>query len=505
MESKISLSQINLSSNESWGPDPNFVFEQYKNLPFAPFNKLEKIGKFCDISNPGTKLNAQSSAITNVPMDDEEGEFTIVETKIAQKPKYKLPYARRKPQIGPGQLRPTYPTYQPRGGAKPFNKNARHYPHRVQVMRTKFKDNAGVQADWEYIIDANKTNFDKTPVTNVKVTDIAIAGKIGEYDKSWDGKINPKKNVPFSLPPTISFGAGPRSDRFIQELVEKDRATSDTIIYATDTILSTIMTVKNSVFPWDITVVKEGNQLFLEPSLEKNKANYIDILTVNENTANDLPEDEKEMLKLCIESTNVNKKFIEISTKGTEVKEFGDGKYPSIEVPDRKVYRYRKWTLDNRLHVVVRSEIDAYAKEGDNITFVKVCALNECQPQLSWKENYELKEGALISTELRNNLCKICRWLCQAFLAEANLFKLGFVTKPNPKETKHQVLTVEDTTTANISSIINFRLKDNWSIVKTLAEIVMKEPDGVYAFVKLPYKQSIRIYAVPEKEEQIEP
>jgi translation initiation factor 3 subunit D len=502
MESKISLSQINLSSNENWGPDPTFVFEQYRNLPFAPFNKLEKIGKFCDFSNPVMKANTNVSVISNVPMDDVE-DFHLVETKVLQKTKDKLPY-KRKPQILPNQSRQPNQNYYQNRNVKPGAKNQRNYHHRIQVMRTKFKDNAGVQTDWEYIIDANKTNFDKTPVGSVKVADLGIGGKIGEYDKSWDGKINPKKNVPFPLPQTISLGAGPRSDRFIMELIEKERATPDPIIYTTDVILSTIMTVKNSVFPWDITVVKEGNQLFFEPSLEKNKANYIDILTVNENTANDLPEDEKDMLRLCIESTNVNKKFIEISTKGTETKEFGNIENTSIEVPDKKLYRYRKWTLDGRLNVVVRSEIDAYAKDGDNTSYVKVCALNECQAQLDWKQNYELNRGALISTELRNNLCKICRWLCQAFLSEANLFKLGFVTKPNPKESKYYVLTVEDMTSQNLSNTINFRLKDTWSIVKTLADIIMKEPDGVYAFVKLPYKQSIRIYAVPEKEEQIE-
>ena len=208
------------------------------------------------------------------------------------------------------------------------------------------------------------------------------------------------------------------------------------------------------------------------------------------------------MIKACVESTNANRKFIEITTKGTETKEFA-AENESIEVPDKKVYRYREWTLDNRIKVVVRSEIDAYVKEGENTNFVKVCAFNEFQSQQGgWKANYELNRGAMISAEIRNNLSKVCRWLCQAFLADCNQFKLGFVTKVNPKENKHQILTVEDMSTTTLSNTINFRLKDTWSIVKTISDLLIKQEDGAYAFVKSPYKQSLRIYKVPEKEEK---
>lgn len=210
------------------------------------------------------------------------------------------------------------------------------------------------------------------------------------------------------------------------------------------------------------------------------------------------------MLRLCVESTNVNKKFIELSTKGTEVKCFNVEGAKPIEVPEKKVYRYRKWTLDNKIHVVVRSEVDAYIKEGESNNFVKVCALNECQPQMDWKQNHELNRGALISAELRNNLCKICKWLCQASLADQNTFKIGFVTKPNPKEPKHSVLVVEDMAATTLSNTVNFRLKDSWSIVKTLADIMSRQDDGTYSFVKQAYKQSIKIYGIPEEEEDTE-
>lgn len=166
-----------------------------------------------------------------------------------------------------------------------------HYP-RTQATKTKFQDTAGVQSDWTYILDAAKANFDKMPVANIKVADLATTGSIPAYDRTWDQKANLKKMPTFTLPNTISLGTGPRSDKFMLELIEKEKDTNEITIYTTDAILSAILTVKNSMFPWDVSVVKDGNQIFLEPS-ENTKANYIDLLTVNENSAGDLPEDEK--------------------------------------------------------------------------------------------------------------------------------------------------------------------------------------------------------------------
>ena len=214
------------------------------------------------------------------------------------------------------------------------------------------------------------------------------------------------------------------------------------------------------------------------------------------------------MLKLCLESTNVNRKFIDITTKSTEEAGWNENSEYFKEVPEGKVYKYRRWTLENKIHIACRSEIDAYAKvpegEGEKKVFVKVCALNEYDPAADWSQNYETNRGALISSEFRNNGSKIGKWLCQAFLADCEQFKLGFVNKPNVKDSKYQVLTVEPMTSIGLSSQTGYKLKDNWSIIKTIVEIMSKQDDGTYNFVKLPYKQSIRIYKIPTGEEEVE-
>lgn len=367
-------------------------------------------------------------------------------------------------------------------------------------MRTKFKDNAGVQTDWVYITDAQKSNFDKTVTYNVKVADLATIGRIPAYDKNWDKRATAKKSAPFTLPQTIVLSQSPFADRFFQDIIAKEEKTDDATFYCSDILLSTLLTVKGSMFPWDIFVQKRGNQYIIEPS-PQNKTSYVDFLTVNENTSGNLPEDEKDMFKICIEATNVNRKFIDIVTSQTEGTAFDENSPYFKDVPEDKVYRYRKWTLDNKIHVVCRSEVDSYVTQGEGENakkiLTKICALNEFESVLDWRNNFESNNGAVISGEERNNACKISKWICQAILADCELIKLGFVSKTNNKDNKFQVLGVEATSVKNLSNDINYREKDNWNIIKTIVELLGKQEDGTFAFVKLPYKQSIRIYRIP--------
>jgi len=66
------------------------------------------------------------------------------------------------------------------------------------------------------------------------------------------------------------------------------------------------MNLKFSNFPWEIKVEKEGNMLILN---KMDNGIYADLMTNNENFSGNMPEDEKDTLKLCMESTNVNKWF----------------------------------------------------------------------------------------------------------------------------------------------------------------------------------------------------
>jgi translation initiation factor 3 subunit D len=502
----IKLGSINLESFEHWGPPSNFIFEQYKNLPFAPFNKLEKISKACDFSALATKQAAGAGGVIVPKIGEEDDEYIVVESQAGLK---KIGNQYNKPRR-PGQYvqyRPHLPGQQLKKVIQPVNKYKPYQYPRIMTTRTKFKDNAGVQTDWVYIVDAGKTNFEKTPVGSVTSKELLVVGSLKEYDKALESKAAPKKEQQLTTIPassmTIRYGLS--EDKIFQDFIEKEAGGADTMIYTTDAVLSSILTVKNSVFPWDVRVRKIGNQVIFDQS-ETEKSSYIDMLSVNENTTGNLPEEEKELIRLCIESTYINKNFTNQVSKGEE-KTWSSDKIELDELPDKKLYKYRKFTLDNKFNIIVRSEIDTYIKTevdgNEKLQYVKVFALNEYDYSTDWRVKLDTNRGALESTEFRNNSCKISKWLCQSMLADVDTVKLGFISRITPKDaSKHSVLLVETIRTDILSKTIGYKLKENWSIVKHLVETILKQEDGTYVLVKLPYKQSIRIYRIPTEGEE---
>eukprot|EP00331_Platyophrya_macrostoma_P022946 CAMPEP_0176441932 /NCGR_PEP_ID=MMETSP0127-20121128/21510_1 /TAXON_ID=938130 /ORGANISM="Platyophrya macrostoma, Strain WH" /LENGTH=466 /DNA_ID=CAMNT_0017826841 /DNA_START=178 /DNA_END=1578 /DNA_ORIENTATION=- len=443
---------------------------------------------------------------------EEEEEFHVVEAKVAGKKTGPTANKFRR-NINPNIIQPkqvplsdpSHPQNRQKGtyGQKPgYNRGG--YGQRTMTSKTKFKDNAGVQGDWVHISEVQKSNFDKIKIYSEKVNDIVSIGSIKAYDRAVELRATPKKEVPIPIPTgsTITASTDTTEDKVIIEEIEKDlnRGGENLMVYTTDQILSAILTLKNSVFPWEVHVTKIKNQIIFD-LFEKDKVSYIDLLTVNENTSGNLPEEEKDMIKLCVEATNVNKNFITTAATGPQ-KSFGEDN-PHFKSNEKKVFRYRRWELD-RIEVVVRSEVDAYLPpkdENQDLKYVKLCALNEYELGTDWRGKLENNRGALISTECRNNSCKLSRWICQAFLADIDEVKIAFITRQNQKDaSKHSILNVESYSLNSLVSMINYKLKDNWAILKGLVEILGKQEDGEYALVKQAYKQSIKIYRIPQKE-----
>lgn len=93
-------------------------------------------------------------------------------------------------------------------------------------------------------------------------------------------------------------------DPIIQKLVKEKIGN----VYATDTILSTIMCAPRSNYGWDIMVEKKDGNIFLD----KRPGSALDLLTVSE-TAQEPIVDEKEGInsiqRLSQEATVVNQNF----------------------------------------------------------------------------------------------------------------------------------------------------------------------------------------------------
>ena len=75
---------------------------------------------------------------------------------------------------------------------------------------------------------------------------------------------------------------------------------------------------------------------------------------------------------------------------------------------------------------------------------MRLYALNEVDAKLTngidWRQKLESQRGAVLATELKNNSAKLAKWTLQATLAGADLIKLGYVSRKNPKASVQHVI-----------------------------------------------------------------
>lgn len=227
------------------------------------------------------------------------------------------------------------------------------------------------------------------------------------------------------------------------------------------------MCAPRSVYPWDIVIIREGNNLFFD----KRDGGPFDTVTVNEN-ASDPPQDptppnpnnpaEKVVVpetpsinsatSLSLEATYINQNFGFQSVIEKAPPAAVDFDHPNpFYGPDETEplascgYRYRVFDLgiteDEDIKICVRTEVDAYSPGGgsprDGHGLVTVRALNEFDTRAlgaggapDWRSKLDSQRGAVVATEMKNNSCKLAKWTVQSVLAGAELMKIGSVDNP---------------------------------------------------------------------------
>lgn len=98
----------------------------------------------------------------------------------------------------------------------------------------------------------------------------------------------------------------------MNEMEDSDKSIKK--VFITEEILLQIMTVKYQVVPWDVKVLKEDNIYVFDKFEKKDENNnyvpsYIDLFISNENTSNNMPEEEKDFIDLCKETSFVHNSF----------------------------------------------------------------------------------------------------------------------------------------------------------------------------------------------------
>lgn len=306
------------------------------------------------------------------------------------------------------------------------------------------------------------------------------------------------------------------------------------------------MCAPRSVYPWDIVIVREGDKLFFD----KRDGGPFDTVTVNENAA-DPPQDptppnpnnpaEKAVpetpsinsaTSLSLEATYINQNFGFQTVIETPPPPAVDLAKPNPFYGPEETeplascgYRYRVFDLgiteDEDLKICVRTEVDAYSAGQGNPRLgqglVTIRALNEFDPRApgaggapDWRTKLDSQRGAVVATEMKNNSCKLAKWTVQSILAGADLMKIGYVvdrafplcatscahrkrdsyiSRANPRDnTRHVILSTTSVRPTDFASQLNVSLANGWGIVRTVADILMKQPEGKYVLVKDPNK-----------------
>ena len=292
-------------------------------------------------------------------------------------------------------------------------------------------------------------------------------------------------------------------------------------IFATDSILSVLMCAPRSVNSWDLILDRRGDQLFLD----KREGGPYDYITVNENAA-DPPaesEDPSEINSpgsLSLEATYINQNFSsQVIQESTKPYTPSQNPFYSPEEETEPLasclYRYRKFDLsvseEDIMDLIVRTEVDAYIGKRDSLVTVK--ALNEFDPRaqggagkaLDWRKNLDMQKGAIVASEMKNNSAKLARWAVQGVLAGAETMKMGYanafcnsscssdkpfiryISRANPRDAqRHVIVGIQSYKPIDFARQMNVSLANGWGIVRTIADLVFKHPEGKYVLVKDP-------------------
>ncbi|KAL6009359.1 Eukaryotic translation initiation factor 3 subunit D [Asimina triloba] len=511
---------------DGWGP-PDGPLPHLSNhpthVPFAPFSRSEKLGRIADwtrnYNNPAARTNNTRGAAGELPsvfdfaLDDsaaaadDDSTFRLVDGKPPPRPKFG-PKWRFQQQRALPQRRDEEVEARKREAEKERARRDRLYnlnrsggtgfqPRREAAA---FKSSVDIQPEWAMLDQIPFSTFSKLSYSVPDPPeDLLICGALEFYDRSFD-RINPKnerrlerfKNRNF-------FKVTTTDDPIIRRLANEDKAT----VFATDSILSTLMCAPRSVYSWDIVIQRVGNKLFFD----KRDGSQIDLLSVNETSQEPLPEAKEDINSahsLSVEATYINQNF----SQQVLVR---DGNKVTFEEPNpfaaegeevaSVAYRYRRWKLDDDMYLVARCEVHSVSEVKGQRSFLTLNALNEFDPKYSgvdWRQKLETQRGAVLATELKNNANKLAKWTAQALLGSADVMKLGYVSRVHPRDHfNHVILSVVGYKPRDFATQINLNTSNMWGIVKSIVDLCMKLNEGKYVLVKDPSKPQVRIYEVP--------
>jgi translation initiation factor 3 subunit D len=268
-------------------------------------------------------------------------------------------------------------------------------------------------------------------------------GAIATYDKAYD-RVNTKQEKVLQQVDRERDNVTTSDDPILTNLAAEAPREGEQRVFATDSIIGVLMTAPRSVYPWDIVITRTGDKVVFDTR----EGSQLDYVSVNENSS-DPPMDngDKDSINspaaLSLEATYINTNFAAQVVNSEQVVEL-ENSNPFYGADEESVplvgYRYRKFDLstneDEDISLIIRTEVDAVVKsaQGEE-SYITVKALNEFDTRaqgaggaMEWRQKLDSQRGAVVATEMKNNSCKLARWVVQSMLAGADHLKLGYVS-----------------------------------------------------------------------------
>jgi len=532
------ISPVIQDNPTGWGPCQ--LPEKFKDMPYQPFSKSDRLGKVSDWTGATytdrkyvNKYQSQFASQTNNQYtyfhDEDESSFKLVDntqTKPGNRFFSRFRGSRGRfgyrGHRGRGQYNQRHDSrYDSRTGGKgqqnsqrgKSGKNAwdnrRYGGHRGRYNRygndDRRKDaSVKVEEDWEIVREIEFNQLAPLRTSDLpEAEDLYECGSVETYDLSYD-RITPKAVRPMKKSAADrnfnTCATTTTEDPIIRELRHQGQ------VFATDSILSTLMTASRSVNSWDIIVRRIGDKLFFD----RRDGSEIDMVSVNE-TANEPPGEDNvginDPRNLTLEATYINKVFGQQCLKQGEWNDLTHkNPYIDANMPKDRVasagYRYRRWQL-GEYSLVARTAVDAVttSKKTGQKTYALIRALNEWDPKTSgdWRKKLEMQPGAVLATELKNNNCKLARWTTQAVMAGAKMMKLAYVTRNNAKNNReHSIVQVSQFKPKDFALQMQLMLENSWAVLRCLIDECMRLPSGKYLLLKDPNSPKLLLYSIPE-------
>ncbi|KAG0238005.1 hypothetical protein BGW41_008270 [Actinomortierella wolfii] len=533
---------------------------QFRDIPYAPYSKADRLGKIADWSAPegaqgGAKdqrdnqrggrsgfrntrdayvpFGSNAANAFNYQHTEDEASFSVVDNRSGAKKTVanKSASAQRATRGGfrqQGQQRSQLQRLGgsragfgvsrqqaaggagARGGRRGYN-NWRDFDRNQRVRDASVK----VGPEWNMLEEIEFSRLNKLQFEVEDAEDIALHGAVGTYDRVYD-RVNTKAEKILQQSDRERDIVTTSDDPILTNLANQAGREGEKRVFATDTIISVLMTAPRSVYPWDIVINRVGDKVIFDTR----EGSQVDYVSVNEN-ASDPPMDtgDKDNINspsaLSLEATYINTNFAAQVVKQDETVELEKPNpfYSAADAASAPLvgYRYRQFDLSSTeeedITLIVRTEFDGVVKTaGGDDSYITIKALNEFDSRaqgaggaMDWRQKLDAQRGAVVATEMKNNSCKLARWIVQTMLAGADHLKLGYVSRTNPRDAnRHAILGTQICRPKEFAQQMNLQFTNGWGIVKTVVDLALKLPEGKYVLVKDPNKPLIRLYSVPK-------